>query len=341
MQKYALFIGIDISRNWIDVCLTLDGKITQMPHARFDNTQEGFAKLLAFINKSGLISKPSNDSQWIFCMEHTGVYTLALSYFLERHNLAFVLVNPYHLKQTMGMRRAKNDRLDAAYIARYAYLHQDELVSHKLLSANLFKIKNLLSMRNRLVKLRKGINVAQKELSAFTDASLNQEVVEHSEHIVEPMTRQIQLIEKQILSLIKQSPEHKRLFDLVTSVKGVGIIIAATLLVYTAGFTAFQNSRQFAAFIGVAPFARSSGKSLKTPARVSHLAHKKLKGLFSCGASVALIYDKELKAYFQRRVAQGKNEFSVRTAVCNKFLHRIFAVVKRGTPYVELAQHKG
>ena len=111
------------------------------------------------------------------------------------------------------------------------------------------------------------------------------------------------------------------------------------MIVYTAGFTAFKNSRQFATYIGLAPFGQSSGTSVKVPAKVSHLAHKKLKGWISCGASTAMQHDKELAAYYNRRIAEGKNKFAVRNAIRNKFLHRIFAVVKRGTPYVELALH--
>ena len=53
-----------------------------------------------------------------------------------------------------------------------------------------------------------------------------------------------------------------------------------------------------------------------------------------------MTHDKELKAYFERRIAKGKNRFSVQNAIRNKFIHRIFAVVKRQTPYVELAKHR-
>ena len=64
------------------------------------------------------------------------------------------------------------------------------------------------------------------------------------------------------------------------------------------------------------------------------------KGLISCEAASAMTHDKELKAYFERRIAKGKNRFSVQNAIRNKFIHRIFAVVKRQTPYVELAKHR-
>jgi hypothetical protein len=44
-------------------------------------------------------------------------------------------------------------------------------------------------------------------------------------------------------------------------------------------------------------------------------------------------YNEELKAYFKRKVAEGKPKMSVLNAVQNKLIHQIVAVVKRGTPY--------
>ena len=53
-------------------------------------------------------------------MEHPGVYTLPLCAFLETKDLSYVLESPYHLKKTLGIRRGKDDKTDAAHIARYA-----------------------------------------------------------------------------------------------------------------------------------------------------------------------------------------------------------------------------
>lgn len=49
--------------------------------------------------------------------------------------------------------------------------------------------------------------------------------------------------------------------------------------------------------------------------------------------------DNQLKLYYQRKKAEGKNALLVLNAVRNKLLQRIMAVVDRGTPYVQLAQH--
>jgi len=338
MRSYSLFIGIDMSKKWFDVCLTIDGQIKQMLHKRFDNNQKGFKDLLSFIKQDSRY--PGSLKQCAFCMEHTGVYTLPLCKFLQNKKLFYVLESPYHLKMSLGLLRSKSDQLDSAHIARYAYLHREELICSTLPSDRLLKIKSLLSLRKRLVDSKKGLSVAEKELKAFAPLSVSKMVTRQTKNTIKPIKSSILAIEKEVTRLVREEPELNRIFDLVLSVKGVGLIIAAHLLVYTVGFTAFDKSRNFATYIGIAPFGKSSGTSVKAPDKVSHLANKKLKGLISAGASSAMLWDKELRAFYQRRIAEGKNKYSVQNAIRNKFVHRIFAVVKRGTPYVELTQHR-
>ncbi len=56
-------------------------------------------------------------------------------------------------------------------------------------------------------------------------------------------------------------------------------------------------------------------------------------------ARSAITCDPELKAYYYRRVEQGKNKMSTLNIIRNKIIHRVFAVVQRGTPYVTLQNH--
>jgi hypothetical protein len=89
----------------------------------------------------------------------------------------------------------------------------------------------------------------------------------------------------------------------------------------------------------MAPFEKQSGSSLKSKARVSHYANKKMKSLLNLPTSSAIQADKEMKAYYRRRIEEGKSKMSTLNIVRNKLLHRVFAVVNRGTPYVEIYQH--
>lgn len=65
------------------------------------------------------------------------------------------------------------------------------------------------------------------------------------------------------------------------------------------------------------------------------MANKKFKALLSNCASNAVVYNAEMRIYFQRRLANGKDKMSTLNIIRNKLLARIFAVVERGTPYVD------
>ncbi len=140
-------------------------------------------------------------------------------------------------------------------------------------------------------------------------------------------------LEKQIKQIIDQDEDLKRLYALITSVVGVGFVTAINLIIYTNEFKLFSSVRKLACYCGVAPFEHRSGKSVKGRTRVSHFANKKLKTNLHMGALSSVKLDGELRKYYERKVAEGKNKMSVLNAIRNKLLARVFAVVKRGIPY--------
>ncbi len=106
------------------------------------------------------------------------------------------------------------------------------------------------------------------------------------------------------------------------------------MIVLSNGFLSFKNSRKFATYAGIAPFPYESGTSIKGKTKVSHLANKKIKTLLSSCATSAIRCNPEMKAYYNRKLEEGKHKMSIINAVRNKILSRIFAVVNRGTPYI-------
>ena len=129
--------------------------------------------------------------------------------------------------------------------------------------------------------------------------------------------------------------ELKETYKLVTSVKGIGIQTALVMIVFTDNFTKFDNWRKFASYCGVAPFPYQSGTSIKGRTKVSHLANKKLKAIINMCAISAIQHSPEMKLYHKKRVLEGKSKMSTINIIRNKLIARVFAVVKRQTPYVD------
>jgi transposase len=64
-----------------------------------------------------------------------------------------------------------------------------------------------------------------------------------------------------------------------------------------------------------------------------------MKKLIHLVAICACAYNPELKLYYKRRVSEGKNKMSTLNVIRNKLIARMFAVVNRGTAYVDLMKH--
>ncbi|AMR31541.1 hypothetical protein A0256_08930 [Mucilaginibacter sp. PAMC 26640] len=78
------------------------------------------------------------------------------------------------------------------------------------------------------------------------------------------------------------------------------------MITSTHNFTSFSNWRKLACYIGKAPFEHTSGTSVRGKTQVSHLANKQLKKLLHLAAISAIIHNKELRAYYQRRISEAK-----------------------------------
>jgi transposase len=268
MKKYLVLVGIDVSKSHLDSYVIADG-IEE--HRRFENTGSG---IRALIKHAGSLQS-CKPSEILFCMEHTGVYAMPLCSGLAEQKLDYALVPAIEIKRSMGLRRGKNDKADAKAIAKYALLHQHEIEPYSLPEKALLKLKLMLSHRERLLEARKVFMVAAKETKSFLDKNICKEVTADSNRIVHHMTKRIEKIEESITEVINSNQELKKTYDLVTSIPGVGMQIALSLIVTTRCFSTFKESRQLACYAGVAPFEYRSGSSIHGRTKVSHMANKK------------------------------------------------------------------
>ena len=69
------------------------------------------------------------------------------------------------------------------------------------------------------------------------------------------------------------------------------------------------------------------------------MSDRKMKSLLSMASVSAIQHDGELREYYQRKVAEGKPKMIALNNVRNKLLSRVFAVIKRQTPYVDLCKY--
>lgn len=331
-MKFTSFVGIDISKKDFDVAL-LNTKGVLTGTKKFTNNSSGFKAMKDWVETY------TSSKGLLFCLEHSGIYSLGICLFFEESGLKYSLQPGLQIKRSMGIQRGKNDKADAQMIGKYAYLNRNEIECYKLPSKAILQLKRLVSYRERLVKSKVALQTASKELKAFSDEDLHKYVHDDSQKLIDRIKESIVEVDKILRRIVDSDPELKKLYDLVISVKGVGLQIAVHMLVVTHGFTKFKNWRKFSCYCGLAPFEYRSGTSIRGKTKTSFLGNKRMKSIIGNGIASAIQHDKEIEQYYSRKLSEGKHKMVVLNAIKNKIISRVFAVVKRGTPFVPLHQH--
>jgi transposase len=332
--KKKHFIGIDISSKTLDLSLMAEESFGTFVDKKIDNTLTGFEKITTWLSKQ---NKALEDC--LFCMEHTGTYGLLLFAWLSQMELDYCVEPGIQIKKSLGMTRGKNDKVDARRIAEYACTNKAKLKTFTMPSTLVIQIKQLLTYREQNIKIRTSLKNSIKSHRQYQRVSGLKAISERITQQIKQQDTLIKEIEKQIIDLIKSDPTVKKNFDLITSVKGIGLVIGAFMLVTTNNFTSFENGRKYACYTGVAPFEHTSGTSIKGRSKVSHLSNKTMKALLSNGANSASKWDPQLRAYYKRKTEEGKDHKLVMNAISSKLINRMFAVVKRQTPYATIYEH--
>lgn len=324
MKNVQHIIGADLAKKSIDLSCHL-----LKSHVQIENTEQGYKQLIEWLNRQKI-----NLSTAMIVMEHTGLYSFGLEAFLHQHQILFVKVNALAIKRSLGLVRGKTDQIDAARIAAYGYEKREQLIPDSLVDDSLKRLQMLYSTRERLVKHRAALICAIKEYRHIRIQEKDL-ILQSQLKIVKELDKQIERIENETELIIESQEALQQNFRLLTSIKGVGKVLAMASIIKTNNFTRFDTARKFACFCGTAPFEHSSGTSIKGRTRVSHLADKKMKTLLDLSAKSAIQHDKELKEYYLKRIAMGKSKMSTINIVRNKILYRMFAVIKRQTPFVQ------
>lgn len=327
MKKYNYFFGVDVSKKTVDITYILNQEII---HRQFTNDQEGMELLLQWLEQLNI-----SFDQTLFCMEATGLYCLPLTRFLADHSIDIWIEHAAQIKKATAMARGKNDKVDSQRIAIYATKNLDRLRLWKPVNTTLAKIRHLASLRERLVETKKKLATPIKEFEDVGDLAMAKLLTKSIKSSLTAIDKDLKSIETKIIDIINEDDNLKLLYKLITSVVGIGFVTAINLLVHTNGFTILKDTRKLACYCGVAPFEYSSGSSVRGKTKVHYMANKKLKCNLHMASLTAVKLDADLKAYYERKVAEGKNKMSVLNAVKNKLLARVIAVVNKQQEYVK------
>jgi transposase len=329
MKQYKYFFGVDISKKTIDVTLVKEADVI---HRKFCNDLTGMDELMHWLTELDL-----NFDLVLFCMEATGLYCFPLTQFLSKNSIDIWIEHAAQIKKASSLDRGKNDKVDSKRIAIYATKNLDRLRLWKPASHTLEKIRHLASLRERLVETRKKLITPIHEFEEMGNTEMAKLLTKTIKSSLTSLEKDLKNVEVKIIDIVNEDEHLRQLYKLITSVVGIGFVTAINLIIHTHGFTVLKNVRKLACYCGVAPFEYSSGSSIRGKTKVHFMANKKLKCNLHMASLSAVRLDPDLKAYYERKVLEGKNKMSVLNAVKNKLLARVVSVVNKRKEYVKKA----
>lgn len=333
-MKKKYFIGIDVSKHTLDVAFIIDdiSAPSKTVWKQFSNTLNGLKQIVKWLKQ--LHVSLADDT--IVVIENTGIYHRLLWQFFSSLHVDVCIENAAQVKWSLGIARGKNDKVDSRRLALYAARHADRLKPTPALHSTVIILKDLLTVRNKLIVQTRSFETAIKELkhtntSPDDVAALNKLL----QPALKGLRQSLKQAEQKIKDVLKQDENVYKTYKLLNTIPGIGHITAMYLICCSNMFNMCANGKQLACYSGVVPFDYQSGVSIKGRQHVHKMANKELKRLLHMCALTSIQNYTEFKNYYERKKLGGKHSLSILNAIKNKIILRVFAVVKNDKPYVD------
>jgi transposase len=318
-------LGIDIAKRNFEVNLRSVEPGQTRHSSSFPNNLQGFRALQRWLLQQG-INQAANLHA---CLESTSRYGDALAAWLHSQGYQLSMVNPRRTRHYADsqLSRTVNDRIDALLIADFCAEQRHKLVLWEPLSSDHRQLQDLTRTRAALVEHRDGLSNLLETASGLARKAVQRQRAN--------LQREIQRLEQEIKKLLDQQPDSKLSTQvaLADSVPGVGPVTAATVVAELPCLDKISRASQAIALFGLDPKSKTSGDTVKTPARLSKMGSKRGRRALYLPALVALRYNPLVRALGQRLEAKGRSGNYIVVAAMRKLLRQIFGVLKSGQPF--------
>jgi transposase len=289
-------LGIDVSKKYLD-----DYCLPTRYSSRYENTQEGFDKLLSWIR-----SNPVN----CIIFEPSGGYEKNLRMALMHHELKFSIINAAQIRyftKAKGL-LAKTDKIDAMVLAEYGFkLHPKPFTDT---GQKTQELQEWLMARRKILE-------AMRFESQRLEHNPCQEIQGMIMQTIGYFKAQQKVVDEKIQALIKQSKPFLQKQALLIQEKGIGNLTAATLIAELPELGKFSH-QQIAALVGVAPHNHDSG-NLKGYRRTKG-GRKSVRSALYMAVISALKSNPKIRPFYQRLRQNGKKAKVALTACIRKLL---------------------
>ena len=303
MNQFPLFVGIDVSKDCLDVAVRPTGEAWQVSH-----DSRGI---------NDLVERLGELAPQLVVLEATGGMEMALAGELAASQLAIAVVNPRHVRDfaRAAGKLAKTDALDAQVLAHFAEAMRP--ASRPLPDDASQELRALMARRRQLVEMI----TAEKNRLRTAAPRIRPKVQEHIRWLEESLKD----LDRDMEDFMRSSPMWRDKDQLLRSTPGVGPVLSMTLLSDLPELGAL-NRGEIAALVGVAPFNRDSG-ALRGK-RTVWGGRRQVRAALYMAALVATRYNPVLRDFYQRLCEAGKPKKVALTACMRKLLTILNVMVK-------------
>lgn len=313
MEPAPRFVGIDVSKAWLDLASRPDGHV-----ARYANDPEGVAAMVGFLK-----AVPPE----LVLLEATGGLEREAAVALAAAGLPVRVIEPgraRHFARSIGQ-QAKTDVLDARLLAHYAEAVRPE--ARALPDEETRDLQALADRRRQLVAMRTS---ERNRLLQGPTAAVRRDLEAHLAYL----KVQIDQIDKSIHDAIQAEGEWRLRDEVMRSMPGVGPQTARTLIGSLPELGSLTG-KQIASLAGLAPRARDSGTV--RGARTIFGGRAEVRTVLYMASLSAVRFNPDLRPFYRRLRAAGKPAKVALTAVSRKLLTILNAMVRDMKPW-ELKQ---
>jgi transposase len=321
--------GIDVSKDEFDVTIgtyDLEQTVQFIESQKFKNNLKGFKLYLKWSSKLEMQNVPA-----IHVMEATGVYHEKLACFLVDASKTVTVVLPTRASAFARSLQVKTitDKEASRSLCRMglekkmpAWSKPDPLFAF---------LRKLSRERTRLQKIKAMLK--NQKHSESHSAWEDKGSIKRTDKILKLLKEQISELEKHIKEIIDQNPLLKEKINKLTSIPGVGITTAASVVGETNGFAHMENKRQMVSYSGFDVVRKDSGTSVHSKPRISKRGNRHVRKAMHFPALTAIRHSEPDKVKFTRLVQKHGIKMKAAVAVQRKILVTMFTLWKKDEFY--------
>jgi transposase len=305
-ERYA---GVDVSKGRLDVALRPRG-------GRFSvaNDPEGI---------EDLVSRLARERLALVVLESTGGYERPAAAAIAASGIPVAVVNPRQARDFARAtgKLAKTDRIDAEVLARFAEAVRPE--PRALPDEEALLLGEVLDRRRQLIVMLVAEN---NRLAATVSEPVKRRIRAHVRWLEKELAR----TDRELEEAIEASPTWRENEALLRTVPGVGPALARTLLAELPELGTLTHKR-LSALVGVAPFARDSGRMRGK--REVWGGRARVRTALYMSAMVASRHNPLIREFYERLVEAGKPKKVALVACMRKLLSILNAVMRDRAPW--------